>query len=315
MDNNRKKGTNYGGSHNTEREKNRRGLESTLDYYNDDISKKLVGKLFDDYVKSEEEDYFDIERKDDYDDRDYEQDYDGYEEESYADDDSGYNYDDLSLYAPRRRRGRKKSESVKKSERIKSINPEKKKEVVPKKKSVRITDEEFDNGFLTNDDIEQEQKQKNSKNNTVKIIFASMMIVFLVILSGFAYKLNSLNSKLKEAEEKLTADKTSYEEKINNLNSQITALTQENTQNNAENKNNENIQNNNENNNSENNSENNQESDSIPTEYTVQKGDSIWKISKKVYGDGKLYVNILDANNLPENTNLQEGQKLVIPPK
>jgi LysM repeat protein len=50
--------------------------------------------------------------------------------------------------------------------------------------------------------------------------------------------------------------------------------------------------------------------------YTVQMGDTLTKISRKFYGDGKYYKKILDANKelLPsEETPLLPGQELVIP--
>ena len=49
--------------------------------------------------------------------------------------------------------------------------------------------------------------------------------------------------------------------------------------------------------------------------YTVKKGDSLWKIAKKYYGNGALYTKIYDANtDKVANPNLiYVGQKLVIP--
>ncbi|MEA2029226.1 MAG: LysM peptidoglycan-binding domain-containing protein [Campylobacterota bacterium] len=47
----------------------------------------------------------------------------------------------------------------------------------------------------------------------------------------------------------------------------------------------------------------------------VKKGDTIYKIAKRVYGSSKGYKKILKANKLRSNSSLKIGQKLVIPPK
>jgi nucleoid-associated protein YgaU len=56
----------------------------------------------------------------------------------------------------------------------------------------------------------------------------------------------------------------------------------------------------------------------VPTEsetYTVQSGDTLWKISEQVYGDGSSYMKIFEANTgLLENPDqIFPGQELVIP--
>ena len=52
-----------------------------------------------------------------------------------------------------------------------------------------------------------------------------------------------------------------------------------------------------------------------PRMYTVQKGDSLWKIAKKHYGDGNEWARIHEANrDVIENPDLiQPGWKLRIP--
>lgn len=51
-----------------------------------------------------------------------------------------------------------------------------------------------------------------------------------------------------------------------------------------------------------------------PSEYVVKSGDSLWAISKKMYGDGSKYSKIVSANKSIKNPNLIfPGQKLVIP--
>jgi nucleoid-associated protein YgaU len=49
--------------------------------------------------------------------------------------------------------------------------------------------------------------------------------------------------------------------------------------------------------------------------YTVQSGDTLWKISEQVYGNGSKYMKIFQANaDLLENPDrIFPGQKLVIP--
>jgi nucleoid-associated protein YgaU len=49
------------------------------------------------------------------------------------------------------------------------------------------------------------------------------------------------------------------------------------------------------------------------TVYTVASGDSLWKISKKVYGDPKHANRIAKANKLDPDDNLRVGQKLKMP--
>lgn len=49
--------------------------------------------------------------------------------------------------------------------------------------------------------------------------------------------------------------------------------------------------------------------------YTVQKGDSTWKVAQKFYGNGYQYVEIEKANKLKHNQYLEIGQVLVIPDK
>lgn len=48
-------------------------------------------------------------------------------------------------------------------------------------------------------------------------------------------------------------------------------------------------------------------------EYTIVAGDSLWRISQKVYGDGGKFRRIMEANNLSESQRLQPGKKLRIP--
>lgn len=49
--------------------------------------------------------------------------------------------------------------------------------------------------------------------------------------------------------------------------------------------------------------------------YTVQSGDSLWKIAKNAYGDGTQYMRIFYANRdqISDPDKIQVGQQLVIP--
>jgi LysM repeat protein len=51
------------------------------------------------------------------------------------------------------------------------------------------------------------------------------------------------------------------------------------------------------------------------TTYTVQKGDSLWKIAKQFYGDGSQYTKIYNANTgtLSDPNKIYTGQVLTIP--
>lgn len=52
-----------------------------------------------------------------------------------------------------------------------------------------------------------------------------------------------------------------------------------------------------------------------PRTYTVQKGDSLWKISEKFYGDGNQWTRIHEANRdrIDDPDRIQPGWELTIP--
>ena len=50
-------------------------------------------------------------------------------------------------------------------------------------------------------------------------------------------------------------------------------------------------------------------------EYKVVRGDSLWKIAVKKYGNGYAWTEIAKANNLKNPSSLEIGQKIVIPEK
>lgn len=49
------------------------------------------------------------------------------------------------------------------------------------------------------------------------------------------------------------------------------------------------------------------------TEYTITKGDSLWKIAEKYYNDGNKWIDIAKANNLDNPSLLTSNKTLVIP--
>lgn len=55
--------------------------------------------------------------------------------------------------------------------------------------------------------------------------------------------------------------------------------------------------------------------DTGPQTYTVQSGDTLWKISEQVYGNGSRYMEIFEANTgiLEHPDQIFPGQKLLIP--
>jgi nucleoid-associated protein YgaU len=51
--------------------------------------------------------------------------------------------------------------------------------------------------------------------------------------------------------------------------------------------------------------------------YTVQSGDTLWKIAREHYGDGALYLKIFEANRdvLEHPDRIFPGQELTLPPQ
>lgn len=47
--------------------------------------------------------------------------------------------------------------------------------------------------------------------------------------------------------------------------------------------------------------------------YTVRKGDHLWDIAERAYGDGNMYTTLIEANNLMNPDRLTEGMVLRIP--
>lgn len=52
-----------------------------------------------------------------------------------------------------------------------------------------------------------------------------------------------------------------------------------------------------------------------PKQYTIQRGDTLWSICKKFYGDPTLYSKLAKANNIPNPDLIYTGNTLSIPDK
>lgn len=50
-----------------------------------------------------------------------------------------------------------------------------------------------------------------------------------------------------------------------------------------------------------------------PNTHTVQRGDCLWKLAKKYYGNGAEYMKIANANNISNPNLIIDGQVLIIP--
>ena len=47
--------------------------------------------------------------------------------------------------------------------------------------------------------------------------------------------------------------------------------------------------------------------------YVVQKGDTLWSIARRVYGDGQRWKDIAAANGITDPTKIRVGQSLILP--
>jgi len=55
------------------------------------------------------------------------------------------------------------------------------------------------------------------------------------------------------------------------------------------------------------------EEGTLPTSHTVQGGETLWDISERYYESGYNWIDIQEANDLPNPNAIEEGQSLVIP--
>lgn len=351
-------------------------LENTLASYNEAVTRKVVGQLFDDYVKDDEKQYYtkpipqDIdEYTEEYQDFDEYEEYDNYDSDNdeYYDDEYDTNYteksiheelkerlpelqyEDVMKYSPRRNSGRtsggkqkarqkhteehnqkhpkQKSGYAKESRKTVSHNDfpknsRKKSEPYKKKKNDKnlkehYYEDEFEDGFMTNAELE------NEYGNNHKILKAFVFIIFLMFLAFlafFVFRINSLNEIVVEYESKIAeleqTDKVNAlsEENIR-LNEKVAALEEEkqklkDVKDSAENTE---VSNESTSTAEAGNSENVGENQNGEQTYVVQKGDSFAKISQKFYKTQNKYQLIIEANNLSNDSVLTPGQTLVIP--
>jgi nucleoid-associated protein YgaU len=47
--------------------------------------------------------------------------------------------------------------------------------------------------------------------------------------------------------------------------------------------------------------------------YIIKKGDTLWRLAQRFYGDGSKYTKIVKANNIKNPNSLQVGKKIIIP--
>lgn len=340
---------------------NKKRLENTLDFYNEKMTKKAVGRLFQEYIEEGEENYF----YPDYDeneagvkdnlknekgleeaysapnDNHFFESYDGYDENEYYEDEmteeeyyanaysdktyddeyeeymndddvdvdynKNYSYDTVKLYSPRRKRTTKSRAVRKDKVRNEKTDLSSSKKKTATKKAKR------------EEPIEEYYEEKNS-NSLVAFILGFCCVALLVAVIVLCFKLSTANTELKHLSNRIDAlenenkaygndievvtemtteaitvvatEKTIAEE---NTTVATTEASQEPTT---------------EGNASEDNSNGNS---TIPSTYTVVKGDNAWKISKKIYGTGDYYLKILEENNLDENSALVVGQEIKLP--
>ena len=159
--------------------------------------------------------------------------------------------------------------------------------------------------FREDDDYFEE---KHSGNNVARI---GIIVVAVVILAIFVYKVASLSGTVSKLEaqietyktmeteyEQLKLEKLALEEQVETYEAQLTGGTPSTPATpNA-----------------------NTTTPSTPASnnagaktYTVKNGDTFWGIATKMYGNGAYYEKILKANGLHENDKIKEGMTLTIP--
>lgn len=138
-------------------------------------------------------------------------------------------------------------------------------------------------------------------------------IVALILIIFLIFRTVSLNSKLEEAQNQLTQTEE-YKEKYENI--QLEKMQLEEELNGLKNPNGTTEKADGEGDNAKKNDESSTTTSSTSgstTEYTVQDGDTAWKIAQKFLGNGAEYQKILDANGLKESDTLKPGSKIKIP--
>ncbi len=304
--------------------------KNTQQLFSEDITKRLVKKILDDNpddVEMEKEK--NVEKKSDfnieyeeYDPQEFDQQNEDFEEEEYYEDsyeefDDYNDYDDYEDYEENyepRRSSKKNPSNVREFKRSpRPQNTQNNSRNNYRKNIERYGKEFFDDDYDDYDD--------NPPSLVGRVISFSIIIVLTISTAFLTFSLIVTKKDLKEADAKvqeLLDNKEATEIKITEdaLKQENESLKQENqdlkAQLNPNSQNTTNQNNNNQTNKPSSNSGNNSNSSSNSS-YTVKEGDTIWKISQTVYGNGAHFQKILDANGLKENSVLKPGQKLTIP--
>ncbi len=206
---------------------------------------------------------------------------------------------------PEKKRTAKKTNKVAKKPDIEAIMAE--------------DDDEEDN------DIVKEQNVRVVRIPIRGVLFTFVVIIFAVAMTGMGYLCNNYKVRLDDAQDEISELKSNessaqYEKQIEELESKVTDLTEQNSYLTSQVTL---LQNSNGSgavqgdNTSEQTSEGETSEDTTAAKeekYIVQSGDSLYKIAQKVYGDGSRYSDILEANGMTEdNISLAVGDELIIP--
>lgn len=314
-------------------------------YYNDNISRKAVGRLFNDYVKIEEGDELEeissiVEG--------YEDDFgetaameDEYTDEiikdkPYTGDPKYMDYINSMSRSTRNEKSRhlEQPESVKQSTH-KEDKAKARSADLERYKSRPKTIEQFEEY----DDVEYEEQYDRSQNLpefirgltlSKKYIVAFGGFVVLLLFSFFVFKINSVNAQLKVANDNLN-DLSQIRSDYNNLSieneglrDKLLELEEENTllKQQAINNSSGGVTETEappadaEDSKPANTAQTNTETPGTPrsgSKYVVKKGDTFWSLAKQAYGDGNKGKEIMSANNISKETDLKIGVEIMIP--
>lgn len=190
----------------------------------------------------------------------------------------------------------------------------------------------FENLHMPKKRIQAEEPEEDVEEEQIieigiaKIVLCALLIISVFVITALAYKNHSYSKQLEEARSQITElqknSSSTYETELEELKKQVSELTAENESlkaagglsddphtaaveilSEAQNEISTSAP--------VNSSLSQQES--AGNTYTVKAGDTFWKISQSVYGNGSDFQKILDANGLNENSVLNEGQTLKIP--
>lgn len=231
-------------------------------------------------------------------------------------------FDDFEEEQPKKRvKKEAKKEPVNKEHR-----PEKKKKRRPiEDKDLELTN--IDKQANLNELFREDNDYYDEKHSSASVARIAMIVVAIVILAFFIYKVASLSGNVTKLEkqvetyktmeteyEQLKLDKLALEDKVEELTNQLNGgSTQQPEQPSTPDASNASNGSNSSGASVPANSSASSSSNSGSKTYTVQSGDTFWGIATKAYGNGSHYDKILKANGLTENDKLREGMTLTIP--